>query len=149
MYIFAVALQDGTWHHVDSYAPARAKRRDTVELWHKIETAEDEAWTARYHSRDPNELAFGARIEITMKGGQVITDEMAIANAHPLGATPWGRDDYIGKFHVMTEGLITPKESDRFLAAVQSLPELGAGELDQLNVAMPNGALTEAKPGIF
>ena len=38
MYIFAVALQDGTWHHVDSYAPKRAARADTVRLWHKIET---------------------------------------------------------------------------------------------------------------
>jgi 2-methylcitrate dehydratase len=149
MYIFAVALQDGSWHHVDSYAPVRAKRRDTVELWHKIETTEDAAWTRRYHSRDPNELAFGARVVITLKDGSVIEDELAIANAHPLGATPWGRDDYIGKFHVMTDGLITPKEATRFLQAVQALPELTAGELDQLNVAMPNGALTEAKPGIF
>ena len=35
-YIFAVALQDGGWHHVDSYAPERAGRADTVELWNKI-----------------------------------------------------------------------------------------------------------------
>src|SRR5271156_5280288 len=27
MYIFAVALQDGRWHHVDSYVPKRAGRR--------------------------------------------------------------------------------------------------------------------------
>ena len=26
MYIFAVALQDGAWHHVKSYLPARAAR---------------------------------------------------------------------------------------------------------------------------
>ena len=134
---------------MDSYAPIRARSKDTVDLWHKIETREEPAWTERYHSRDPNELAFGARVEITMKGGQVITDELAIANAHPLGATPWGREDYIGKFNVMTEGLIAPKEAARFLQAVQSLPELTEGELDQLNVAMPAGALAEAKPGIF
>jgi 2-methylcitrate dehydratase len=149
MYIFAVALQDGTWHHVDSYAPKRAGRRDTVELWHKIETTEDKAWTERYHSRDPNQLAFGARVEITMQDGRVITDELAIANAHPLGAKPWQRQDYIGKFHVMTDGLITAKEAARFLDAVQSLPDLPAGELYRLNVAMPAGALLEAKPGIF
>ena len=149
MYIFAVALQDGTWHHVDSYAPRRAARKDTVELWHKIETQEDPEWTRRYHSRDPNQLAFGARIEIKMKDGQVITDEMAVANAHTLGATPWQRDDYIGKFHSMTDGLIAPKESARFLQAVQELPDLPAGELQRLNVVMPNGSLEEAKPGIF
>src|SRR3954454_24866653 len=37
-YIFTVALQDGAWHHVDSYAPERAARPDTVELWHKVTT---------------------------------------------------------------------------------------------------------------
>ena len=149
MYIFAVALQDGSWHHEKSYAPKRAGRKDTVELWHKIETQEDAAWTQRYHSRDPNELAFGARIEITLKDGQVITDEMAVANAHPQGAKPWSRPDYVGKFIAMTEGLITPKESARFLEAVQDVASLPAGELYRLNVAMPAGALTEANPGIF
>ncbi|WP_234293570.1 MmgE/PrpD family protein, partial [Nocardia jinanensis] len=39
-YIFAVALQDGTWHHERSYAPERAQRPDTVALWRKISTAE-------------------------------------------------------------------------------------------------------------
>src|SRR5699024_6027219 len=37
MYIFAVAMQDQGWHHEHSYAPERAGRPDTVELWHKIE----------------------------------------------------------------------------------------------------------------
>src|SRR5690606_32949379 len=41
MYIFAVALQDGVWHHERSYAPERAQRPDTIELWNKISTAED------------------------------------------------------------------------------------------------------------
>merc|ERR1711969_401655 len=60
-YIFAVALQDGGWHHVDSYTPERAGREDTVALWHKVTTAEDEEWTRRYHSIDPAEKAFGGR----------------------------------------------------------------------------------------
>ncbi|WCI09332.1 hypothetical protein PJ267_06315 [Arthrobacter sp. OVS8] len=49
-YIFTVALQDGAWHHVDSYAPERAARPDTVDLWHKVTTVEDPEWTRRYHS---------------------------------------------------------------------------------------------------
>src|SRR5690606_16662753 len=49
MYIFAVALQDGTWHHVNSYAPTRAQRADTVKLWQKVRTVEDADWTKRYH----------------------------------------------------------------------------------------------------
>ena len=74
---------------------------------------------------------------------------MAVANAHPLGAKPFERADYILKFQILTEGLITARESDRFLNAVQNWPRLAAGELAALNVALPAGALTEAKPGIF
>ena len=52
MYILAVALQDGKWHHINSYAKQRAAREDTVRLWQKIETIEDPEWTQRYHSQD-------------------------------------------------------------------------------------------------
>lgn len=148
MYIFAVALQDGTWHHVDSYTPKRAGRADTVRLWHKIETREDPEWTRRYHATDPNELSFGGRVEIFMRDGSKIEDEMAVANAHPLGARPFGRDDYIRKFEILTDGIITRRESNRFLEAVQDLPRLPAGELHQLNVALPAGTLLVGKPGI-
>jgi 2-methylcitrate dehydratase len=149
MYIFAVALQDGGWHHVDSYAPARAGRADTVRLWHKIETREDAEWTRRYHSTDPAEKAFGARVEILFKDGSTLVDEMAVANAHPLGAKPFGRDDYIRKFQILTDGILAPRESARFLEVVQDLPKLSAGELHLLNVALPRGELAEGKPGIF
>jgi 2-methylcitrate dehydratase len=148
MYIFAVALQDGTWHHVDSYAPKRAARADTVKLWHKIETTEDPEWTRRYRATDPNELSFGGRVEIFMRDGSKIDDEIAVANAHPLGAKPFGRDDYIRKFQILTDGIITARESNRFLEAVQELPRLPAGELHRLNVALPAGTLAVGKPGI-
>ncbi len=61
MYIFAVALQDGTWDHEKSYAPPERANRppDTIALWKKISTVEDPEWTRRYHSTDPNEKAFG------------------------------------------------------------------------------------------
>jgi 2-methylcitrate dehydratase len=149
MYIFAVALQDGRWHHVDSYAPKRARRADTVALWHKIETREDAEWTRRYHATDPNEMAFGARVEVVMQNGERIIDELAVANAHPHGARPFERADYIRKFETLTDGIITARESARFLAAVQDLPKLTAGELGELNVAIPAGALQAGKPGIF
>jgi 2-methylcitrate dehydratase len=149
MYIFAVALQDGSWHHIDSYTPKRAQRPDTVALWHKIETREDPEWTRRYHAADPSERAFGARVEVILESGEVIEDELAIANAHPLGAHPFERADYIRKFETLTDGIITPRESARFLDAVQNLARLGAGELGELNVAMPAPRLSIGKPGIF
>ena len=142
MYIFAVALQDGRWHHIDSYTPRRAQRPDTVRLWHKIETAEDPEWTRRYHSEDPNEKAFGGRVQIFLRDGTVIEDELAVANAHPLGARPFQRPDYIRKFQTLTDGLISAREANRFLAAVQDLAALPAGGLGALNVALPAGRVT-------
>jgi 2-methylcitrate dehydratase len=144
MYIFAVALQDGRWHHVDSYTPRRAQRPDTVRLWHKIETTEDPEWTRRYHSEDPNEKAFGGRVQIFLKDGTVLEDELAVANAHSLGARPFQRPDYIRKFRTLTDGIISTREANRFLEAVQDLAALPAGGLGALNVALPAGRVTLA-----
>ncbi len=149
MYIVAVALQDGAWHHVRSYDPARARRPDTVALWQKIRTVEDPRWTARYHADDPSVKAFGGRIVITLQSGQVIADELAVAHAHTLGATPWSRPDYLRKFRILTEGILAASEVERFLEVVQRLPTLPAEALSQLNVAMPDGRLTVGAAGIF
>jgi 2-methylcitrate dehydratase len=149
MYIVAVALQDGAWHHVRSYAPERARREDTVRLWKKIRTVEDPKWTERYHSPDPAVKAFGGRVIITLKDGTVIDDEMAVANAHTLGATPWQRANYIGKFRMLTDGILDAAESERFLDVAQRLPVLKPGELAGLTIAMPQGQLLSGLPGIF
>ena len=53
-------------------------------------------------------------------------DEMAVANAHPLGAKPFAREDYIRKFHTLTDGIISAREANRFLEAAQDLPRLAA-----------------------
>ncbi|MBN9215513.1 MAG: 2-methylcitrate dehydratase [Microbacterium sp. SCN 70-200] len=140
-YIFAVALQDGGWHHVDSYLPARAGREDTVALWHKITTAEDAEWTRRYHSEDPDEKAFGGRVEITLADGTVLTDEIAVADAHPLGARPFARADYVAKFRLLAEPVLTPEEIERFLTLAQRLPELTADEVRELNIVAKAGVL--------
>ncbi|WP_422391678.1 MmgE/PrpD family protein [Arthrobacter sp. N1] len=150
-YIFTVALQDGRWHHEDSYAPERAARPDTVALWHKVTTVEDPEWTRRYHSLDIAEKAFGGGVEITLTDGTVITDEIAVADAHPLGARPFARADYIAKLRMLAAGIVEDAELERFLAAVEQLPDLPAGSLGQLNVvarpghldavAMPQGLL--------
>ncbi|GAA4540567.1 2-methylcitrate dehydratase PrpD [Mycobacterium paraffinicum] len=151
-YIFAVALQDGGWHHERSYAPERAHRPDTVELWHKISTVEDPEWTRRYHSTDPAEKAFGARAEVTLKGGEVIVDELAVADAHPFGARPFGRPQYEQKFTELAGDVVEPAERERFLSAVDALADLRAGRLDALNVMVDPRALERAPmipPGIF
>jgi 2-methylcitrate dehydratase len=149
MYIFAVALEDGRWHHVESYTRERASQAETVRLWNIIETREEAEWTRRYHASDPAEKAFGGRVEIFFRDGSRFEDQLAVANAHPLGARPFTRLDYVRKFRALTEGLVAAEESARFLEAAQRLSELRAGELDQLNVALPGGQLAKGAPGIF
>ncbi|HYD18429.1 MAG TPA: MmgE/PrpD family protein [Patescibacteria group bacterium] len=149
MYIFAVALQDGTWHHVKSYDPKRAQRPDTVALWQKIRTVEDLEWTRRYHSPDPNVKAFGGKVEITLDDGTKIVDELGVANAHPFGAKPFARPDYVRKFLTLTEGIVDAAEQKRFLDTVQRLPNLTADELFGLNVEIPEANLKLGKKGLF
>jgi 2-methylcitrate dehydratase len=149
MYIFAVALEDGRWHHVQSYIPERAARPDTVRLWRCIETREDPEWTRRYHSSDPAEKAFGGKVEIFLPDGTRITDEIRVANAHPLGARPFAREDYRKKFQSLTDGILSLQEANRFLDAVQNMPALRAGELRTLNLAVPEEKLTRGRPGLF
>jgi len=162
MYIFAVALQDGVWHHVDSYLPERAGRPDTVRLWKKIETVEDSKWTERYHAVDPAEKAFGGRVVINLKSGHLksghlksgdaLEDEMAVANAHCFGERPFARADYANKFATLTEGLVQPDEQTRFFALCERLPELLVDEVRQLNVQLDREQITHTErdsEGIF
>ena len=152
MFIFAAALHTGFWHHVKSYAPEIVQHLQVVELWNKINTVEDPQWTARYHATDPNQKAFGGRVEITFADGRKLSDEIAVADAHPLGARPFRRDDYVRKFRTLTEGLISDEESNRFLSAAARLPELKPAQLAELNVVLPPGRLACAmrdSRGIF
>jgi 2-methylcitrate dehydratase len=147
-YIFTVALQDGAWDHNRSYSPERAGRPDTVELWQKVTTAEDAEWTRRYHSNDPAEKAFGGRVEIELTDGTRIVDEIAVADAHPLGARPFTRPDYIAKFRTLADGVLADSEVERFLDLAQRLPSLGADDLAGLTVNADLHALATPK-GIF
>jgi 2-methylcitrate dehydratase len=152
MYIFAVALQDGTWHHEQSYAPERAHRPDTIELWRKISTVEDPEWTRRYHSTDPAEKAFGARAVVTLKNGDTIVDELAVADAHPLGARPFEREQYVAKFAELADGVVEAEEQQRFLSAVDGIADIKPGGLSALNVRVDARVLEKAPTipsGIF
>jgi len=134
MYIFAVALEDGKWHHVKSYTPERAKKKSTVELWHKIETFEDKEWTTKYHDPDPAKKCFGGKVIIFMKDGSKIVEERGVADAHPSGLRPFRRSNYIDKFKMLTEKIVSEKEAKRFLKTVQNLKNLKSKDLEMLNV---------------
>ncbi len=150
MYIFAVALEDGSWHHVKSYSKARAKRKSTIRIWRTIKTHEDKKWTKRYHDPNPKKKAFGAKVEITLKNGKKITEEQGVADAHPYGSRPFKRKNYINKFLTLTEGILNKKEIERFLKTVQNLKKLKPGQLDRLNIVVnKNKIKRNLKEGIF
>jgi len=134
MYIFAVALEDAKWHHVKSYTSERANRKSTIDLWRKIKTFEDPKWTKRYHDPNPREKCFGGSVKVYMKSGSIIEDEIRVADAHPSGRRPFTRSHYIDKFKNLTNGIITQKESKRFLKLVQSLKSLKSKDIQDLNV---------------
>ncbi|MCB1743250.1 MAG: MmgE/PrpD family protein [Gammaproteobacteria bacterium] len=158
MYIFAVALEDGCWHHERSYPPTRVCSPRTLRLWHCVQTVEDPVWTRRYHGIETGTeqerngaRAFGGEAIIELDDGTRIADQARVADAHPLGARPYERADYIGKFQALCDGLIEPAEQRRFLDLVQRLPELDATQVQRLNVeAEPSRLLIrEASAGIF
>ena len=150
MYIFAVALEDGTWHHVKSYTKARAMRKSTIKIWRSIKTHEDKKWTKRYHDPNPRKKAFGARVVITLNNGKKITEEQGVADAHPYGSRPFKRQNYINKFITLTENILDKKESSRFLRIVQNLKKLKSGQLHRLNIEVKKSKLKRNfKKGIF
>jgi len=134
MYIFAVALEDGEWHHINSYTPKRASRKSTIELWQKIKTFEDKEWTKKYHDPDPNKKCFGGRVVIKMNDGKQIEDEISVADAHPSGKRPFTRSNYIEKFNSLTDGAVDTKEAKRFIKDVENLRKLKSNELFKLNI---------------
>ncbi len=150
MYIFAVALEDGNWHHVKSYTKKRAKRKSTIRIWRLIKTHEDKKWTRKYHDSDPKKKAFGAKVVITMKNGQKIIEEQGVADAHPYGSRPFKRKNYIEKFLTLTSGILDKKESHRFLKVAQNLKNLKSGQLNKLNIEVKKSKLRRnLKKGIF
>tara|TARA_B100000575_G_scaffold130225_1_gene103771 strand:- start:5357 stop:6862 length:1506 start_codon:yes stop_codon:yes gene_type:complete len=134
MYIFAVALEDGAWHHVKSYTPQRARKKSTINLWKKISTKEHPKWTKKYHDPNPKKKSFGGKVIIKMKNGSKIIDQIDVADAHPAGKRPFKREQYINKFKTLTKGVISKKESDRFLKTVQNLKNLKSKDLKNLNI---------------
>ncbi|MGF1627897.1 MAG: MmgE/PrpD family protein [Kiloniellaceae bacterium] len=150
MYIFTVALQDGRWDHEASYAPERAAREDTVRLWRKVRTVEDPEWSRRFSEPAPLDKDHGACVVVTFKDGSTLEEEIAVADAHPRGGRPFAREDYRRKFLHLTEGLVDPAESERFLSAADALTTEAAVDLGTVTVSLPPAKLiAPQRRGLF
>ncbi len=150
MYIFAVALEDASWHHIKSYTKSRANKKSTIKIWKSIKTHEDKKWTKKYHDPNPKNKSFGAKVVVTLRNGKKIIEQLDKADAHPYGARPFVRKNYINKFITLTKDIISKKESDRFLKSVQNLSKLKSGQLSKLNIEIKSSNLKKnSKKGIF
>ena len=150
MYIFAVALEDGNWHHVKSYSKSRANKKSTIKIWHSIKTHEDKKWTKKYHDPNPMKKSFGAKVIITLNNGKKIVEILNRADAHPYGKRPFKRANYINKFLTLTKGIISKKESKRFLNQVQKIKKIKSGQLSKINISVKISNLKRNnKKGIF
>tara|TARA_B100002052_G_scaffold267893_1_gene266124 strand:- start:765 stop:2267 length:1503 start_codon:yes stop_codon:yes gene_type:complete len=150
MYIFAVALEDGNWHHIKSYTKSRANRKSTIKIWRSIKTHEDKKWTKKYHDSNPKNKSFGAKVIVTLKNKKKISESLDKADAHPFGNRPFKRVDYINKFLTLTRNIISLKESNRFLNFVEKLKKIKSGQLHKLNIVVSNSKLKRNnKKGIF
>jgi 2-methylcitrate dehydratase len=54
--------------------------------------------------------------------------------------------DYLAKFRGLTADLVTPAESERFLAAAQRLVALSPAEVRGLNPVLPEGTVHPDRP---
>ena len=150
MYIFAVALEDASWHHIKSYTKKRANRKSTIKIWKSIKTYEDKKWTKKYHNPNPKNKSFGAKVVVTLSNGKKIIEQLDRADAHPYGSRPFKRQNYIQKFLNLTNNVLDKKESSRFLKTVQNLKNLKSGELDKLNIKVKKNQIKKNfKKGIF
>ena len=96
------------------------------------------------------ERAFGGRIVVTLDDGTVIEDELDVADAHPAGARPFARAQYVEKFRRLADGVIGPVEQDRFLDCAQALLDLEGRDLGGLTVRADSDLLSVSVPtGIF
>jgi 2-methylcitrate dehydratase len=73
-----------------------------------------------------------------------------VADAHPLGALPFSRTQYVEKFRQLAEGVIHLDEQKRFLGLVERLPELSAQDVVALTFLVDQAKLNDSKArGIF
>ena len=134
MYIFAVALEDGNWHHIKSYKPERAAaRKARLNFGEKLKRMKI-LNGQKYHDPNPKNRCFGGRAEILMKNGAKFEEEKTVVDAHPYGLRPFSRSQYINKFETLTDGIISKTESRRFLKIVQNLKSLQSKDIKNLNL---------------
>ena len=85
---------------------------------------------------------------MTLRSGEEIVDEIDVADAHPRGARPFGREQYLEKFCTLAEPVLGADECCRFLDLALRLPELEPPEVRALTIVATSLTGSD-RPGIF
>ena len=93
-------------------------------------------------------MAFGGRVEIEFEDGSTLVDELAVADAHPNGARPFERADYIKKFHTLADGIVSDSEQKRFIDLAENLADLDGKAIGELSFVV-DGLDKTTTSGIF
>lgn len=150
MFAIARTLQIGEWHHERTYDIKPEEKEEIRDLMQKVQTKFEQKWEDAYHSQDPKVQAFGGNMIIELTDGTRLEKEKARANAHCYGDTPWGREQYTGKFDNLTEGKVSADERTKFLDVVDGLESLSSAKLSGLTPKVDLIALeAPAKAGLF
>ena len=80
-----------------------------------------------------------------MNNNKKFIEELERANAHPYGSRPFKRENYIDKFNMLTDKIVSKKESVRFLKDVQNCRNLKNGQLHRLNIELSKKSLKRNK----
>jgi 2-methylcitrate dehydratase len=86
-----------------------------------------------------------------MDDGSVVEGSLAVADAHPLGARPFGRAQYIEKFKTLADGIVADGDQRAFLERAEQLSELKAPQLAGLFPRIDPEYLRDLRParGLF
>jgi 2-methylcitrate dehydratase len=145
-YTVAVALEDGWFHHENSYSHERAHRPSTIALWRKIRSVLDPVWDAKYRQAPPERPALGGRLELHLDDGRVIAADKPVADAQIGGARTMDRAGYEQKFRALAGPLMDAGDLEAFLALAYRLPGASPDALRRLNPVAPQGTVRPDRP---
>ena len=128
------------------YVDLVKKNPQTVKTAHKrLHEAINDHGMEKMPDPDPRKKCFGGKVIIYFRDGSILEEEKGVADAHPNGLRPFKRSNYIEKFKTLTDGLITKKESLKFLKLVQNLKSLKNKDLINLNCGIKSKKFSKNK----
>ncbi|MDP7393065.1 MAG: MmgE/PrpD family protein, partial [Alphaproteobacteria bacterium] len=86
-------------------------------------------------------------VVIKLQDGTTLVDEIAVADAHPAGARPFARENYVQKFETLAAYAASDGERSAFIDAAGRVADLAPEELVGLTPVADTIGLSSAVDG--